>query len=58
LGRRKLFDINLRNIKLADNIDWDLLVKKSDGFSGADVTNVEKYFFFKFQKSIILLKGL
>lgn len=40
LGRRELFKINLRGIHLDDKIDWDLLVKKSDGYSGADISNV------------------
>jgi katanin p60 ATPase-containing subunit A1 len=40
IGRKELFKINLRDIKLDSNIDWDLLVTKSDGYSGADISNV------------------
>ncbi len=39
-GRRELFKINLRGIDLEDNIDWELLVKLTDGYSGADISNV------------------
>jgi len=39
-GRKDLFQINLKGIKIDENIDWDTLVKKSDGYSGADISNV------------------
>lgn len=42
-GRRDLFKINLRGIELAtDNggIDWDQLVRITEGYSGADISNV------------------
>ena len=39
-GRRQLFNINLKDIKLGDDIDWDILVKRSEGYSGADISNV------------------
>lgn len=39
-GRRQLFKINLKEIKLDENINWELLVKKTDGYSGADIANV------------------
>lgn len=39
-GRRVLFDINLKNTKLCKNIDWDSLVEKTKGYSGADINNV------------------
>lgn len=39
-GRRILFEINLNTLKLSPNIDWELLVKKCDGYSGADIANV------------------
>lgn len=35
-----LFNINLRKSKLSDDIDWDELVKKTKGYSGADINNV------------------
>lgn len=39
-GRRQLFKINLKDIKVDENIDWELLVKNTDGYSGADISNV------------------
>jgi len=39
-GRRRLFDINSKNIKLDEKISWDKLVSKSKGYSGADIANV------------------
>ena len=39
-GRRELFKINLRGIDLEEGIDWELLVKMTDGYSGADISNV------------------
>ena len=42
-GRRDLFKINLKGIELAEEngeIDWDKLVKMTDGYSGADISNV------------------
>ena len=39
-GRKQLFDINLKGIKLDPNIDFDMLCKKTKGYSGADISNV------------------
>lgn len=39
-GRKQLFEINLRDITMDDNIDWDKLVKATEGFSGADIANI------------------
>jgi len=39
-GRKHLFTINLKGIALEDNVDFDLLMKKSEGYSGADISNV------------------
>ncbi|EDQ86212.1 uncharacterized protein MONBRDRAFT_28429 [Monosiga brevicollis MX1] len=39
-GRRQLLDINLKSVELADDVDLDAIAKKSDGYSGADLTNV------------------
>ena len=39
-GIKQLFDINLKGVKLADDIKWDQLIKKTKGYSGADVANV------------------
>lgn len=35
-----MFDINLRQLKLDEKIDWEALVKSTDGYSGADLSNV------------------
>jgi katanin p60 ATPase-containing subunit A1 len=40
IGRRQLLDINIRGVKVADDVDLDLLVEKTPGYSGADLTNV------------------
>ena len=39
-GRTQLFNINLKTVALADDIDWEQLVSKTDGYSGADLANV------------------
>jgi katanin p60 ATPase-containing subunit A1 len=39
-AREELFKINLRGIPLEDGIDFGLLVKKTEGYSGADLANV------------------
>lgn len=42
-GRKEIFEVHLRKIKLADNIDADLpgrLAALTPGFSGADIANV------------------
>jgi katanin p60 ATPase-containing subunit A1 len=32
--------INLKNIKMDEGLDLNFVVQKTDGFSGADITNV------------------
>ena len=39
-GRAALFRLNLRQLKLADDVDIAVLAGLCDGYSGADVTNV------------------
>eukprot|EP00826_Nyctotherus_ovalis_P037412 TRINITY_DN3408_c0_g1_i10.p3 TRINITY_DN3408_c0_g1~~TRINITY_DN3408_c0_g1_i10.p3 ORF type:complete len:197 (-),score=69.97 TRINITY_DN3408_c0_g1_i10:82-672(-) len=39
-GRRQLFEINLRQMKVAENVDWKQLTKCTQGYSGADIANV------------------
>lgn len=39
-GRKQLFQINLKGIALEDNVNFDVLVAKSEGYSGADISNV------------------
>jgi len=38
--RKEIFKVHLRPIKLAKNIDIDILAKLSPGFSGADIANI------------------
>jgi katanin p60 ATPase-containing subunit A1 len=40
IGRLSLFEINSKGVKLRDDIDWDHLVSLTDGYSGADISNV------------------
>lgn len=39
-GREELFKINLKTIELDKDIDWAKLVEITDGYSGADISNV------------------
>lgn len=39
-GRRALLTISMKGLECEPDIDWDLIVKKTDGYSGADMTNV------------------
>lgn len=39
-GRRKMLEINMKGLELEDGIDWDHVVKMTDGFSGADMSNI------------------
>ncbi len=38
--RREIFDVHLKNLKLAKGLDRDFLAKQTPGFSGADIANV------------------
>ncbi|KAI4469293.1 atp-dependent protease [Holotrichia oblita] len=38
--RREIFDVHLRGLKLAPDLDRDFLAKQTPGFSGADIANV------------------
>ena len=40
VGRREMFRINTKELELAKNIDWDRIVLKTEGYSGADIANV------------------
>ena len=40
VGRRQMFDINFKGIKLSDDIDIDTLIKKTEGYSGHDISSV------------------
>jgi katanin p60 ATPase-containing subunit A1 len=39
-GRHQLLKINMRTLEIEDDIDWDLIVEKTEGYSGADLSNV------------------
>ena len=40
VGRREMFHINMKGIKVQDDLDLDKLVQLTDGYSGADIANV------------------
>jgi len=39
-GRKKMFEINLKDVVVEKNVNFDLLVKNTEGYSGADIANV------------------
>merc|ERR1711959_200919 len=39
-GRRQLFEINLRDVKTSTDVQIDELVRRTEAYSGADVTSV------------------
>jgi len=39
-GRKQMFDINLKGVTCAEDVDFDELVRLADGYSGADISNV------------------
>lgn len=40
IGRREIFKVHLKNLKLDKTVDVDFLAKQTPGFSGADIANV------------------
>ena len=40
IGRKEIFEVHMRNLKLGDDVDRDFLAKQTPGFSGADIANV------------------
>lgn len=40
IGRREMFDINLKSVTIANYINWDNIIDKTEGYSGADIANV------------------
>ena len=40
VGRREMFRINFNGIKLSNDVDIDILVKKTEGYSGHDISSV------------------
>lgn len=39
-GRRQILDIHVKNIRLDENIDLDVIARTTPGFSGADLANL------------------
>ena len=39
-GRRQILDIHAKKIRLAENIDLDIIARNTPGFSGADLANL------------------
>jgi len=40
VGRKEIFDVHMRGLKLGPDVDKDFLAKQTPGFSGADIANV------------------
>lgn len=38
--RKEVFNVHLRNVKIDESVDVDLLARQTPGFSGADIANV------------------
>lgn len=39
-GRKILLDINLKDEKVDQDLDWETLLSKTEGFSGADISSL------------------
>mgnify|MGYP003307260167 CR=1 FL=1 len=39
-GRREIFEVHMRGLKLAEDVNKEFLAKQTPGFSGADIANV------------------
>ena len=39
-GRREIFEVHMRGLKLGNDVDKEFLAKQTPGFSGADIANV------------------
>ena len=42
IGRKEIFEVHMRKLKLADDVSVEFLAKQTPGFSGADIANVFK----------------
>ena len=40
VGRRQMFEINFKGIKLSSDVDIETLIKKTEGYSGHDISSV------------------
>lgn len=39
-GRRQLLNINMKDLDVEEDIDWEYIVTHTEGYSGADMSNV------------------
>lgn len=39
-GRKEIFEVHMRDLKLSNDVDKEFLAKQTPGFSGADIANV------------------
>ena len=57
-GRLQLFNLNLKKIEVDKNINYDKLVKLTDGYSGADICNVcREASFMPMRRELLANKG-
>jgi len=40
VGREQLFKINLKGVKIAEDVDFNAMISMTEGYSGADLANV------------------
>ena len=40
IGRKEIFEVHMRKLKLSDDVNIEFLAKQTPGFSGADIANV------------------
>ncbi len=40
VGRKEIFEVHMRNLKLGNDVNLEFLAKQTPGFSGADIANV------------------
>ena len=40
VGREQLFSINLKGVKIAEDVKYETLISMTEGYSGADLANV------------------
>ena len=40
VGRKEIFEVHMRGLKLGNDVDMEFLAKQTPGFSGADIANV------------------
>lgn len=57
VGRRELFKINLAGVKVAEDVDFEELVKKTDGYSGNDIAGLCRDAAFEPMRKRLLKEG-